>query len=63
MATVKVEDMYNFNRWNKDIATGIPDDENGRFEIVGFAHEFLSKATLVRHIRFRVPAMAFQAAS
>jgi hypothetical protein len=48
--TLMVEDMYNFNPGNEDIATGILDDENGRFELVGLGHEFLSKATLVRHV-------------
>lgn len=50
-----MEDMYNFNPGAKDIATGTPDSENGRFEVTGLAHEFLSKADISRSITFSEP--------
>ena len=50
-----VEDMYNFNPGAKDIATGTPDAENGRFEVTGLAREFLSKADVSRTITFSEP--------
>jgi OmpA family/Putative peptidoglycan binding domain len=46
------EDQYNFNPDAKDIATGTPDAENGRFEITGLGKEFLSFSTLKRTITF-----------
>ena len=46
------EDMYNFNPGAADIATGTPDEANGRFEITGLGHEFLSTATLERELKF-----------
>lgn len=42
------EDQYNFNPGQNDLATGIPDDENGRFVVVGLAHGYRNKATLSR---------------
>jgi len=54
IVTLHVEDMYNFNPGMQDMATGIPDAENGRFEIVGYGHEFLSKGNLRRLLRFSV---------
>ena len=54
--TVHMEDMYNFNPGGaKDIATGTPDEENGRFEVTGLGVEFLSKAQFNRTIRFTEP--------
>ena len=38
--TVHEMDRYNFNRGMNDIATGTPDDVNGRFEQLGWAHSF-----------------------
>lgn len=54
--TLEAEDMYNFNPSAKDIATGIPDSENGRFEITRLAHEFLSVSSLTRLVSFEVTA-------
>jgi hypothetical protein len=53
--TLHAEDMYNFNPGAKDIATGIPDNENGVFEITGLAKEFKSVSTLKRKITFSEP--------
>ncbi len=50
--TLHMEDMYNFNPGQADIASGIPDDDNGRFEITGLGHEFLQVATLERGFEF-----------
>ena len=41
--TLHAEDKYNFNPGQKDIATGTPDSENGRFEVIGWAKEFMQK--------------------
>ena len=53
--TLHAEDMYNFNPGMKDIATGTPDSDNGRFELCGLGKEFLSVSTLTREITFTVP--------
>jgi hypothetical protein len=44
--TIHAEDRYNFNPKNKDIATGIPDADNGVFEITGLAQQYMNYATL-----------------
>lgn len=41
--TIYAEDKYNFNPGQKDIASGTPDDVNGRFEVVGMAKEFMQQ--------------------
>ena len=50
--TIHAEDMYNFNPGAADIATGTPDSANGRFEITGLGHEFLSTGTYARAFDF-----------
>lgn len=42
------EDQYNFNPGMKDMVTGIPDDANGKFVVVGFAKGYRHTATLTR---------------
>lgn len=42
------EDRYNFNPGADDIATGIPDSANGRFEVTGLAHQYENHGTLRR---------------
>jgi hypothetical protein len=49
------DDMYNFDPEKADIATGTPDEANGRFQEAGLAHEFLSTGTAIRKIEFSVP--------
>jgi RHS repeat-associated protein len=39
--TIYGEDKYNFNPGQSDIATGTSDNENGRFEVIGWAKEFM----------------------
>ena len=51
--TVKMEDFYNFNKNQHDIATGLPDNENGRFEVLGWAKSFYSRAEFVETITWR----------
>ncbi len=48
--TVHMEDRYNFNPGAADIATGTMDAENGRFEKVGLAHQYMNYGTLDRQV-------------
>lgn len=58
---VHAEDRYNFNPGAADIATGIPDDENGVFEITGLAKQYMNVATLTRHVTWAgAPASTFE---
>ena len=41
-------DRYNFNRGASDIATGAPDNANGRFAVLGWARSFLTRGTVER---------------
>ena len=50
--TVHVEDRYNFNPGSTDVATGIPDSANGRFEITRLAKQYTNYATVVRHLKW-----------
>jgi hypothetical protein len=52
--TVHVEDRYNFNPGQHDIATGIPDSENGRFEVTGLGKQYMNFATVVRHTKWQL---------
>jgi hypothetical protein len=51
--TLHAEDRYNFNPGAKDIATGIPDNENGIFEMTGLAHQYDHFSTLVRSVKWK----------
>lgn len=46
--TIHAEDRYNFNPGAKDIATGIPDSANGRFELCGLAHQYMNYGRVTR---------------
>jgi hypothetical protein len=48
MLTLHVEDRYNFNPEAEDIATGIPDEANGMFEVTGLAQQYTNHSTLTR---------------
>ncbi|TFW18574.1 hypothetical protein [Duganella callida] len=48
--TIHMEDRYNFNPGMQDVATGIPDSANGRFEITGLAKQYTNYATVTRHV-------------
>lgn len=57
---VHAEDRYNFNPGAADIATGIPDDDNGVFEITGLAKQYMNTATLTRRVTWSgAPATTF----
>jgi len=57
---VHAEDRYNFNPGAADIATGIPDDENGMFELTGLAKQYMNYATLTRRVAWSgAPATSF----
>jgi hypothetical protein len=47
------EDRYNFNPGQHDIVTGIPDNENGIFEITGLAKQYTQTAELKRIIEWK----------
>jgi hypothetical protein len=53
--TLHAEDMYNFNPGAQDIATGIPDEANGVFELTGLGQQYLNVATLRRHVVWAGP--------
>ncbi len=48
--TLHAEDRYNFNPGAKDIATGIPDSENGIFELTGLAKQYMNYGTAQRTV-------------
>lgn len=50
--TLNVKDRYNFNRGMSDIATGISDDVNGRFAVLGWAKSFMTYGELVRMVKW-----------
>ena len=45
---IEIEDFYNFNNGQYDIMTGLPDSENGRFEVFGWANSFFSRGKVKR---------------
>lgn len=51
--TIHMEDRYNFNPGNVDIATGVPDSANGIFEVTGLAHQYTNYATVRRQVSWR----------
>jgi hypothetical protein len=46
--TIHEKDRYNFNRGAHDIATGLPDDANGRFAVLGWAKSFITNGKVVK---------------
>ena len=48
--TVHAEDHYNFNPGQTDIASGAPDDANGRFTEIGWAKPFDSHGQITRTV-------------
>lgn len=51
--TVHFEDMYNFNPGAADIATGIPDSDNGLFEITKLAKQYLNVGSSRRTVSWK----------
>jgi RHS repeat-associated protein len=54
LVTFYMEDMYNFNPGESDIATGTPDSVNGRFAILGWAKEFKTLGSMTVTITWNV---------
>jgi len=52
--TVHAEDYYNFNRGQADIASGAPDDANGRFTEIGWAKPFETTGTITRTVTWEL---------
>ncbi|MGV9415866.1 hypothetical protein ACWDOP_38720 [Nocardia sp. NPDC003693] len=52
--TVEAMDYYNFNKGANDIATGIPDDDNGRFAEVGLASPFETEGKITRTVTWEL---------
>lgn len=52
--TVNGEDRYNFNRGEHDMATGAPDNENGRFTEIGWAKPFDTHGSLTRTVTWQL---------
>ncbi len=52
--TVHAEDYYNFNRGQADIASGAPDNANGRFTEVGWAKPFPTSGEVMRTVTWQV---------
>lgn len=48
--TIHMEDRYNFNPGQADIATGIPDSDNGIFEVTGLAKQYMNRGTVRRSV-------------
>lgn len=53
--TVHAEDRYNFNRGAADVASGAPDNDNGRFAEIGFAKPFNSSGELTQVTTWTMP--------
>jgi hypothetical protein len=51
---VHAEDMYNFNADANDIATGAPDNENGRFSTLGWAKGFPTHGEVERTVTWTI---------
>ena len=54
IVTFYMEDMYNFNPGMSDIASGTPDDVNGRFSELGWAKEFKTYGSLTKTITWQL---------
>ena len=52
--TVHAHDRYDFNAGMSDIATGTPDDENGRFAVLGWAQGFDTRGDITRTVTWNV---------
>ncbi|WP_409342721.1 hypothetical protein [Paenibacillus sp. MBLB4367] len=56
--TIHAIDKYNFNKGMSDIATGTPDEENGRFAVLGWAHSFMTYGQMHRTVRWKIGRLA-----
>lgn len=48
------KDRYNFNRGAADIATGLPDNANGGFAILGWAKSFITNGKVVKKVTWKM---------
>jgi len=48
--TLNSIDMYNFNKDAADIFTGLPDNANGRFVVLGWAKSFVTKGRYLKYV-------------
>ncbi|MCA2188436.1 hypothetical protein LDL05_25600 [Nonomuraea cavernae] len=53
--TIHAEERYNFNKGETDAATGAADDDNGRFETLGWARSYRSHGALTRTVTWTIP--------
>lgn len=51
---IHADDMYNFNKGQHDVKTGVPDDENGRFSTLGWAKGFRTYGVLERTVTWTI---------
>ncbi|AQT69306.1 RHS repeat-associated core domain protein [Anaerohalosphaera lusitana] len=51
--SIEMEDWYNFNPAQNDIATGLPDEINGRFQRLGWAKAFFSRGKVERTVKWK----------
>ncbi|MER8102666.1 hypothetical protein [Kitasatospora sp. NPDC094016] len=54
--TVHVLDRYDFNKSNKDIASGVSDNVNGRFATLGWAKPFTTRGGLEKTVTWTIGA-------
>ena len=51
--TINALDYYDFNKGALDVMTGLPDDTNGRFAVLGWAHSFITTGSFTkRNVRW-----------
>jgi len=51
--TIHEKDRYNFNGGAVDIATGLPDNANGRFAVLGWAKSFITNGKVEKKVTWK----------
>ncbi len=51
--TIHEKDRYNFNRGAHDIATGLPDNANRRFAVLGWAKSLITNGKVVKKVTWK----------
>ena len=51
--TINEKDKYNFNLNAEDCATGISDNENGRFEVLGWGRSFFTHGEITKSVSWK----------
>jgi hypothetical protein len=49
---IHMEDRYNFNPTEKDTEGKYKDEENGAFEMIGWAHPYMHYSSVARHVKW-----------